>query len=232
MLKNKRLRAIASMLRPSVTLVDVGADHAYLLIDAIERGLFNRGIGIEINAGPCRSARLNVAGSNLADRIDIRLGDGLGPITMQEADSVVIAGMGGHTICGILNREPEKVKCVRQLVLQPQSTPERVRTLLSNLGFGIEAERLVQEDGRLYVIICASREAPGFDPTWENLHVGPKLLEKGSEFLVEYMRDMLAHDRFVLASLSRANHAPEKRVERLEQEMARLGKLIERYENH
>lgn len=231
MLKNKRLRAIGSMLRPSRTLVDVGADHAYLLIDLIGRGDFCTGIGVEINEGPCRSAEDNVEKSGLSDRIDIRQGDGLEPVSGQEADSVVIAGMGGHTICGILERHPDKTNAIRQLVLQPQSTPERVRRLLLRLGFGIQEERLVQDGERLYVIIRAGKEAPGFAPTWENLHVGPKLLEKGSEFLVEYMRDMLAHKRFVLQNLTHAKHTPQEQRERLMRETECLRELIARYED-
>ena len=228
---SRRLETIANMLSEGDTIVDVGTDHAYLLIRLMQENKFGRAIGVDVHRGPFEAAVENVGASGFENSIEIRLGDGLGPVVPEEMDRVAIAGMGGHTICKILKEYPEKTARIHQLVLQPQSSPERVRQLLLDLGFGITGESLLKEDGRLYVVISAERGAALQEASWENLQIGPELLENGSLYLVEYMRDMLHHKQFVLNSIRQARSDEGDRIRGLEEEMERLRKLIEHYED-
>ncbi len=228
---SRRLETIASMLTKGDVVVDVGTDHAYLLIVLMEEHKFTRAIGVDVHRGPYEAAIENVGASEYKDSIEIRLGDGLGPVTAEEMDRVAIAGMGGYTICKILKEYPEKTSRINQLVLQPQSSPERVRKLLFELGFGITQERLLKEDGKLYVVISALRDAGIQQPSWENLQIGPYLLENGSEYLVEYIGDMLHHKQFVLNSIRMAKKEELEKIKGLEDELERLRKLKKRYDN-
>lgn len=227
----KRLNTIANMLAEGHTIVDVGTDHAYLLIHLMEEKKYGRALGVDIHKGPYEAAIENVSTHALQDSIEIRLGDGLGPISIDEMDRVAIAGMGGHTICNILLEYPEKTARINQMVLQPQSSPERVRETLLKLGFGITKECLIKEDKRLYLVLSASRESNIQELSWENLQIGPDLLENGSIYLVEYMGDMLRHKQFILNSLRQAKTNELEKMKELEGEIKMLGRLIARYED-
>jgi tRNA (adenine22-N1)-methyltransferase len=228
---SRRLEIIASMLMNGDVVVDVGTDHAYLLITLMEEHKFNRAVGVDVHQGPYEAAVENVDASGFKDSIEIRLGDGLGPVSSEEMDSVAIAGMGGYTICKILREYPGKTSRINQLVLQPQSSPDRVRELLLELGFGIVEERLLKEDGRLYVVISAMRGTGLKKSSWENLQIGPYLLENGSKYLVEYIGDMLHHKEFVLNSIRMAKIEELEKIKGLEDDLERLRKLKERYDN-
>lgn len=65
------------------------------------------GMGSAPAASPptCAPARLKPpaarwSGQGWADSIAVRVGDGLSPVSPEEADDMVIAGMGGETIAG------------------------------------------------------------------------------------------------------------------------------------
>lgn len=228
---SRRLETIASMLTEGGTIVDIGTDHAYLLIRLMEEERFERAIGVDVHRGPYEAAVENVLASGFMDSVDIRLGDGFGPVSAEEMDRVAIAGMGGYTICKILKKYPEKISRINQLVLQPQSSPERVRKLLLEQGFGITRECLLKEEGRLYIVISAAKGADIQEASWKNLQIGPDLLENGSLYLVEYMKDMLQHKQFVLNSIRQAKTDEQERINGLEDEQEKLRKLIKQYEN-
>jgi len=140
-----------------VTLADIGTDHAGLLIDLVRAGRIERGIGVEIAQGPYQSALANVAAQGLADRIEIRLGDGLGPVALGEATACAIAGMGGKTIVDILKNGSGIAVGMLWLLLQPMSQEKEVRLYLQQNGWMIDRETLTEERGILYTAILARR---------------------------------------------------------------------------
>lgn len=215
-----RLSALSDILDPGHTVADIGADHGYLLANLLTESLFQRAIGVELNKGPFESALETVRAENLEDRAEIRLGNGLLPLKPGEADAVVVAGMGGTTICGILQEGKDRLRGVSQLVLSPQSAHGRVRSCLQELGFSIRQETLVRMD-RLYLII---RAVPGQDPpyTWGELEAGPVLIRERPPLFCEYIREMTQERRRILESLKEARRPVENRTARLQEEISRL----------
>jgi len=96
-----RLQTILSRIEKCETLADIGTDHAYLPIEAVRAGLCERAIACDIVAGPLHIAKKNIRAAQLEHKIDVRLGDGLRPLRENEADCIVIAGMGGMNIIEI-----------------------------------------------------------------------------------------------------------------------------------
>ena len=84
--------------------------------------------------------------------IDFRLCDGLAGFRHHEADTIVIAGMGGDNIATILSAAPWATGG-ELLLLQPMSKAEVLRTWLPRNGYRIEAEQLVADKGVLYPIL-------------------------------------------------------------------------------
>ena len=92
------------------TLADIGSDHAYLPIYAIQNKICNSAIAGEVIKGPYKAALNNVAENNLGDSIEVRLGDGLAVINHDdEIDNITICGMGGPLIAKILKRRSRKI---------------------------------------------------------------------------------------------------------------------------
>ena len=88
-----------------------------------------------------------------------RLCDGLSAIAPDEADTLVIAGMGGETIIHILESAPWTRGCT--LLLQPQTKIELLRAWLREHGYAADAERLVEDKGKLYLVLSVRGAEPG-----------------------------------------------------------------------
>ncbi len=104
---SKRLATIAALVPPGGRLADIGTDHAYLPVYLVTEGIVPSAVAGEVNEGPFRAAGEALARVGLADRISLRFGDGLAVLAPGEADTAVIAGMGGQTIVDILAARPE-----------------------------------------------------------------------------------------------------------------------------
>ena len=101
---NKRLEAIYALIGEGRGLVDVGTDHGYIPTALAQSGYAGNIIASDIKPGPLQAARRSAENAGVADKIDFLLCDGLDGCDPSAIDTIVIAGMGGDTICGILDR--------------------------------------------------------------------------------------------------------------------------------
>lgn len=152
-----RLAAVAAMLPRGEPVADIGTDHARLPVWLVVAGVAPRCVATDLREGPARLARAEVAAAGVADRVDVRVGPGLAPLRPGEVAAIAIAGMGGGKIAEILAGPPEpRGLGVSRLALQPHTDPGAVRRRLREHGWSIVAEDLVEDDGRLYVVIGAA----------------------------------------------------------------------------
>lgn len=147
---SNRLMTVASLISEGNVLADVGTDHGYVPIYLMEQGKIPRAIAMDINAGPLERAKEHIAGCGMGDYIETRLSDGLEALRAGEAESILIAGMGGGLVIHILEAGEAVARSVKELVLQPQSELERVRIFLEKNGYVTDAEDMVLEDGKFY----------------------------------------------------------------------------------
>ncbi|MFA4885384.1 MAG: class I SAM-dependent methyltransferase, partial [Desulfotomaculaceae bacterium] len=173
----KRLAAIASYVPVGSVAADIGTDHAYLPVFLVEEGICARVIATDIKQGPFASALRRIEEAKLTGKIDLRLGNGLDVLKPGEIDVLVLSGIGGNTIREILAVAPHITKTVSRLVLQPMADPGDLRTWLAANGWKISDERLVEDGGKIYIVIMA---IPGQEETKDPflLELGPRLLEK------------------------------------------------------
>ncbi len=149
----KRLAKVASLIEPADTMADVGCDHGYLSIYLVEQKRCRRVIAMDVNKGPLQKARENIQKYGYGDYIETRLSDGLNKLRMNEAEGYVCAGMGGPLALEILWNDRDKIKDMKQIVLQPQSELWMVRRILKQWGFEIEKEDIEYEDGKYYFMM-------------------------------------------------------------------------------
>ena len=136
-------------------LIDVGTDHGYLPVWLAKRGYPGRIYASDIHAAPLASARKTARVAAVEEKICFLCCDGLDLCPPEAIDTIVIAGMGGDTICGILDRAEWILDKAYTLILQPMTKAEVLRYWLVNNGFTLTEEHLVREGGFLYQIIKA-----------------------------------------------------------------------------
>jgi tRNA (adenine22-N1)-methyltransferase len=169
---DKRLATVASFVRAGSRLADIGTDHAYLPTALVHAGHCPSAIASDIGEGPAAAARRTVSAAGLDDRIDVRVGDGLCTVAPDEADDIVIAGMGGENIADILAAAPWVRQKHIRLILQPMSRPEKLRQALLQDGFAIEEETVVADGKHLYLIMCCTYIGCAVTPTERACYVG------------------------------------------------------------
>lgn len=157
-----RLQCISELVPDGARLADVGTDHGYLPVRLLLAGRIPHAIASDINAAPLDHARRTAEAYGVAERMDFRLCAGLDAYAPGEADAVVIAGMGGETIAAILSAAPWLRDGDTVLLLQPMTKAEVLRRYLTENGFCIEAERLVEDKGTIYAVLTvrAGQSAP------------------------------------------------------------------------
>lgn len=145
-----RLSAVADLILPTETFADVGCDHGYLSIYLVQRNICQKVIAMDVRKGPLARAAQTIERFGCENVVETRLSDGIQKLALGEADGFVCAGMGGRLVLQILHRDKEKVACMKQVILQPQSELWLVRRMLSRWGMEIETERMVFEEGKFY----------------------------------------------------------------------------------
>ena len=148
-----RLQRLADWVPEGARVADVGTDHAYLPVWLTLHGRVTSAIASDLREGPLDRARETGRTWGVEDRIDFRLGNGLAGIRPEEADTVVIAGMGGENIASILAAAPWTADGHHTLLLQPQSRGEVLRGFLAGNGYAIRQEALVLDRGHLYPVM-------------------------------------------------------------------------------
>lgn len=158
---SRRLKSVAALVSRDSVLADVGCDHGYLPIDLIETGQIPRAIAMDVNPGPLMHAAEHIRCKGLEAYIETRLSDGLRELRQGEADSLVIAGMGGALTIRILSDSYDVWQSLREVILQPQSEIEAVRRYIYAGHFHIVQEDMVEEDGKYYMMMrCVPETAP------------------------------------------------------------------------
>lgn len=152
---NKRLQAIYSLISQGRGVVDVGTDHGYIPVALAQNGYGGKIIASDIRSGPLQAARSSAESAGVADKIDFLLCDGLDGCEKSAIDTIVIAGMGGDTICGILDRAEWCMTPDYTLILQPMTKAEVVRYWLAYNGYEFLDEVLVKDGGIIYQVIRA-----------------------------------------------------------------------------
>lgn len=201
---SKRLETIALMVPESAKdglVADVGTDHGFVPIWLVEQKRAKKALAMDVRTGPLQRAQEHIRQHKLEQKIETRLSDGLEQLRPREADTVVIAGMGGELMLRILRDGSHVRQSVRHWVLSPQSELREFRRGLEELGLAIMREVMVEEDGKYYTVMLA----------------GQGSMHYGREFEYRYGGCLIRDKSPVLAEL-------------LEKEEKQCGQIIERLE--
>lgn len=190
---SKRLQAVADLVPATACIADIGTDHGYIPIYLVSRNIADRAVAADLRPGPLSAAEANVWSCGLSDRISLKLSDGLNNISPEEADVIVIAGMGGMLTIRILSEGRELMKSAKTCILEPQSDLDSVRRFLLSEGMIITDEKMVLDAEKYYTVMkaeyagdsCEARDpkACGYDSA--DLKYGKVLIDAGDPVLEE-----------------------------------------------
>ena len=244
---SERLRAVTQLVTKGNRVADIGCDHAYTSIYLVEKGIAPCAIAMDINAGPIERAKENVALYGLTDKIVVRRSDGVKELSADEADTLLITGMGGLLMKKILSDKPEVTVAAKELVLQPQSEVEELRRFLHSIGFVITAEQMRKEDGKFYVMFRAAKEClqseecgmkgsitlnleESYNQIWTDLEYryGAYLLKERPAVFLEYIAWELQQKEQILENLEQIETEKTRiRKEKLRQEIEELRIIVQ-----
>ena len=157
-----RMQVIADLAGDGEIVADIGTDHGYIPLWLLINGRCSDVILADVNQGPLDRAAANAAVYLKHDdadtpELDMRLGSGIEVLENGEADTVIIAGMGGMLIRDILSHDIAKTRSLKKLILQPRNNSAELRRwICSDLrDFTIVKERVVKEGKKYSEILCA-----------------------------------------------------------------------------
>ena len=183
---SKRLASIASLVPKDTNLLDIGCDHGLLDIYLWQDGRCNKYIASDVNESALSNAKENILKYKASSEIEARIGNGLSVINSSDMiDTVVISGMGAHTIIGILKYQIDKFN-IDTLIIQSNTKLELLRKEITRLGYYIDSELIVEDNNKIYVIIRFKKGKKRYNR--KELYFGPKLMEENSELFQEYKR--------------------------------------------
>lgn len=176
------------MVENDSVVADIGTDHAYIPIYLVEQGVCKKAIAMDVNPGPLERAREHILASGLSEQIVTRLSDGLAKLSENEADTYVIAGMGGPLMVSILARRMDLLQKGKTLVLQPQSEIGEVREFLIHNHYKIIREEMFYDMEKTYVAMKAIISKESITYTKTQYIFGKLLLENLNPVLFEYLQ--------------------------------------------
>ena len=233
---SKRLGAVAGMVSAGNRVADVGCDHAFLPVYLIQEHHIPSALAMDVRQGPLSRAQEHILAAGLEDKIKTRLSDGLKALKPFEADTLVIAGMGGILIRKILSDSPDVRDSFKELILQPQSDIAELRHYMIDAGFDLMDEDMVLEDGKYYFImkwIPGMRREEGLQwMPWE-LEIGPLLLKKRHPALSGYLEREKRIRLEILSALGTTESERSlKRKQEIERELDMIGQALKAICSH
>lgn len=225
-----RLLQVASYIPKNAKLCDVGSDHAYLPVYAMQQQLIVSAVAGEVVQGPFESANQTVHHYRMEDFITVRLGDGLEVVQpTDEITAVTICGMGGELIAQILERglQGGYLQGKERLILQPNVAEHLVRQWLCQHDYQIQEEVVVCDHQRLYEVIVAEKVEQTVPLTPLQIQYGPYLLANPTEVVLQKWQRQLAKIEQILQQLQQSTTNQSEKIKKFTEEYQQLKEVIE-----
>lgn len=232
-----RLEAIKSMVTKCCIVADIGTDHGYVAEMLLRDNTAEKVIATDLNSGPLNRAIEYLTSKNLEEQCDFRLGSGLTVLNESEADSIIIAGMGGELIRDILDTSIGISRRAKELVLQPMTAIDKLRKYLAENDFIIVDESIVKEFHHFYFIIKAeprineSNDERKIENDEIFYEISKPLLEKKDKIMGEYLNKVIFTNNSIIFNLEKQNNSEyNDKINNLKFKNNKIMELKKKYE--
>lgn len=222
-----RLECIKSMVSKCNVAADIGTDHGYVAEMLLQDNICDKVIATDLNEGPLNRAIEHLTSLNLNSKCDFRLGSGLTVLNENEAETIIVAGMGGELIADIIETSKNIALKAKELILQPMTTGDKLRQYLHENGFKIIDENIVKELHYYYFIIKA---VPGKDVIKDEIYyeISKIVLDKKDPLMLEYLNKVLNINENIIKSIEKnTNSDYNEKIEVLRKKNEKIRELME-----
>lgn len=143
-----RIEAICSFINDNDLVVDVGCDQVEVGILLSKRNI--KSIASDTSEKVVASAKEKINKLNLNDYINLRVSDGLNNIKEGEANTLILAGMGSHTILDILKNTNLRFN---KIITISNNYHDILRDEMNKLNYIVSDELIVYENNKYYNLI-------------------------------------------------------------------------------
>ena len=219
---NARLKMLYDMMPECDCMGDVGTDHGFLPIYCVINGKCKSAVASDLREGPLKIAQKNILLHHCEKQIQTRLCSGLKEYRAQECDVVVIAGMGGFTICNILAEWLDQSAQEKYFpgnilfLLQPNTAEQELREFLWEHFFQIQDECAVQDGSHVYAGIKGHFTKEKELYTKVECYTGKVMCRRLAENGVIYYKALYQKYRNVLAGLTAKREPDEECLQNIE----------------
>lgn len=205
---SKRIQKIIEYIDVEDSVADIGCDHGYLGLGCLEKGIkFLQ--NIDNKKGPLTTAMKNLSDYQMNDNVIYTLCDGLDNLDSR-VDTIVISGMGGDLINQIINRNLEKTKKLKKIIIVAHTKLFLLRKELTK-NFYIIDETIISEKNKLYEIIIfkPSGEAKT-NYNYDDYLLGPIQKIKKEDLFIDKWNSRLEEIEKILKNTTNADLEKEK----------------------
>ena len=223
---SNRLMTICNMVQSNKTVCDIASDHGYVPIYLINNSIVNKAIATDINKSSIDNIKNNsikFLNKNDINKLIIRQGDGLNILNYNEADIIIISGVGFDLIKNMLSNI-DKYK-FDYLILSPQTKLYEFRKYILNISLNILKEKIVYEDNKFYFIFKINKELNNYKYNEYEYMYSKYLIEKKDEVLKKYILYKLEQYNKVFDKLNSDNIYYNKLINKIEMSKLALKKM-------
>ena len=183
----RRLLSAASLCRGG-NIIDIGSDHGFLPVWLLLNAKCESASASDINPMPLERCRKTAEKYGVAEKMRFFLSDGFDSVE-GVYDAAFVCGMGGIMIADIIRRAPQRAAL---WVLQPMTNAAELRRFLVSSGYSILGEKLAEDDGKIYQIICAEYRGTVDSYTEAELLIGKSFDGKDGELFTKLAEKTVA----------------------------------------
>lgn len=209
---SNRLIAVADYINDNDKVVDIGCDHGLLDVYLAQTRKNITIIASDINANALNNASMNIKKYKVEKFVETRLSNGLEKINKEEIDTIVMSGMGSHTMVGILYNNIKKLINVKKIIVQSNTDIAFLRQKIVLLNYYITGEKLVKEGNIIYTIICFEKGKKRYSK--KELFFGPFLLKENSSLFQEKNKEEKAKMELLLKLIPKNHYHHRLKINR------------------
>ena len=206
---------------PYSVTADIGSDHGKLMIALFNDGRIPKGYAIENKKGPYDRLVKALTEANIEEDVVPLFSDGITDLPIS-VGTIVLAGMGGDNILKILLDHPEKLKHVQTIIIDAHTNTPKLRKEISDMGFVIADEKMVEEDGIYYEIIKFIKSDVAYYNE-QDIEFGPILRKEQSALFKQKYEARIKEIEYLLNNKS----LPENKINVLSNEKERIISIIQ-----
>ena len=197
---SKRLQTLSSLVLKGSVACDVGTDHAYLPCELIKKGICEKVYACDIAEGPLKQAEKTISEAGCMHQIQTILCPGFSKVP-SDADCMIIAGMGWKTIETILENDFERLSQFKRIILQSNRDVNQLREWVSAHHMTITEEKVVEDAGKTYEIVCVSIDKHE-EYSKQEIKYGPVLLKKREQEFLDYLDRRIVKNELIASKVT------------------------------